>query len=156
MTYRSTTAVAGGFTLIEVMTATALLMVFFGAAFTLGLRATDGNRRHAGYTSDLVECRAVLAAFERDVRASLRIDVDDDGCTTVLTDRAVRYRHEGRKVLRVDGEHSQTLARSIAAFEVALEGHAATLTLTLAKRDPRARREAVIATTVCPRLEAQR
>lgn len=129
---------SGGFTLIEVMAAIALLSIFTAAAIGLSAHLFSSYRLVEGYSDDLASCQRTLRMFRGDVVAATEVRPEPDGVRIVAFDREIVYRLSEGRLTRTTRGVEQLLSSCLEQFDVRTEGQLVHLQLELG---PRARKE---------------
>ena len=136
-----------GLTMIETMTAVALLG---GLCIAVGGLALDAKRTSdlgAAYALDVSETRRALGAVEDDLRAASEVRIEPAKLFVSRDGADVRWMLEGTS-LRRDGV---VLARNVATFDATQDGACVRVAVALGRRSPDARRTARVETVVHPR-----
>jgi prepilin-type N-terminal cleavage/methylation domain-containing protein len=144
---------AAGFTLIELMSAIALLSILTTAALSLAATLMASNARCARYAADIMACRRALRTFEQDARTARQAIAEPNAIYLTGPGGGVTYRLADGALTRSDNAHDVALARGVAAIDARCDGATIHFTMTLSPRRTNVRRSnAALSTAVRMRV----
>ncbi|MFQ5504551.1 MAG: type II secretion system protein J [Planctomycetota bacterium] len=105
-----------GWTLIELIGASAVLALVLIASGRLAVEAARSNQRSAAYSEDLGGARRALRALERDLRAAQGLEIRSAGARILTSGAEITWSLEGGELLRHAEGRRRVLARRVAAL----------------------------------------
>ncbi len=146
---------AAGFTLVEVLLGTFLMVMLAVISLTLMTGQRRQTQLSAAYVRDVSETRRALAVIERDLRVASASRTTDGFVRLSVAGAEVVYWTDGRVLWRKTGGRTERLHSNLESVEFVADGPLTHVTLTLGQRARRDGRRARVETTVLRRTRGQ-